>query len=142
MGPRFRGDDSIVLTEMASASLLLVELGNALVVRRLGDRLQIGVDIREVVVRQDRLRVGRHGAVSGAHESGERLDRDWIRRELGAGDAALGLNAVTLPAAVLDIGRLALLGRGGERAATAQKTAEEQAGGERRLPEPANQTHR
>src|SRR5262249_60223061 len=55
-------------------------------------------------------------------ESGERLDRDGIRRELGAGDAALGLHAVTLPAAVLDIGRLALLGRGGERAATARET--------------------
>src|SRR5215472_1801299 len=122
MGPRFRGDDSIVLTEMASASLLLVEQGNALVIRRLGDRLQIGVDIREIVVRQDRLRVGRHGAVGGAHESRERLNRNGIRRELGAG-AALGLHAVTLPAAVLDVSRLALLGRGSDRVATAYETA-------------------
>src|SRR5215831_4716360 len=61
-----------------------------------------------------------------------------IRRELRAGDAALGLHTVTLPAAVLDIGRLALLGRGGERAAT----TECEAGGERRRPKTTNQTHR
>src|SRR5262249_42958646 len=115
-GAEFCYTDAILLP-------LLVEQGNALVICRLGDRLQIGVDIREVVVRQDRLRVRRHGAVGGAHESGERLDRDGLRRELGTGDAALGLNAVTLPTAVLDIGRLAFLGRGGERAATAHGRA-------------------
>src|SRR6516162_5305220 len=131
--PRMRADNG---------SYLLVEQGNVLVIRRLGDRLQIGVDIREVVVGQDRLRIGRHGAIGGAHESGERLDRDGIWRELGPGDTALGLHAVTLPTAVLDIGRLAFLGRGSERAATAQEPAYEQSGGERRLPEITNQTHR
>src|SRR6516225_1636033 len=122
MGPRFRGDDSIVLTEMVLPPLL-VEQGNALVIRRLRDRLQIGVDIREIVVRQDRLRVGRHGAVGRAHESRERLNRNGIRRELGAGDATLALYAVTLPAAVLDVSRLALLGRGSDRVATADEAA-------------------
>src|SRR5262249_35458472 len=123
MGPRFRGDDSIALTEMVSASPLLVEQGNALVIRPLRDRLQIGVDIREIVVRQDRLRERRHGAVGAAYESRECLNRNGIRRELGAGDATLGLHAVTLPAAVLDVSRLALLGRGSDRIATAHEAA-------------------
>src|SRR5207253_11084817 len=115
---------------------LLVEQGDALVIRRLRDRLQIGVDIRKIVVRQDRLRVGRHGAVGGAHKSRERLNRNGVRRELGAGEAALSLHAATLPASVLGVSRLALLGRGGKRAAA----AECEAGGERRRPKTTSPT--
>src|ERR1700737_2441586 len=109
---------------------LLIQQRNGLVVDRLWDRLQIGVDIREIVVRQDRLGVGRHGAIAAAQECRERLDRNRVRRELRAGDATLPLRAVALPAAVLDESGLALLGRGSERSAA----AEEEAGGERRQP--------
>ena len=47
-----------------------------------------------------------------------------------AGDPALTLEAVTLPAAVLDVSSLALFGRRGQRRAA----AEHEAGGERRQP--------
>src|SRR5258708_34210148 len=116
--------------------ILLVEQRNGLVVRGLWDRLQIGVDIREVVVRQDRLGVWRHGAIAAAQERRERLDRDRIGRELRPGDAALPLRAVALPAAVLDEGGLALLGRGCERPAA----AEEKAGGKRQQPSNTHKT--
>jgi hypothetical protein len=50
---------------------------------------------------------------------------------------------MTLPAAMLDEGGFALLGRGGERSsAPTQENPELQAGGERRQPYDTNTTHR
>src|SRR5215467_9854869 len=117
---------------------LLVEQRDALRVRRLRDRLQIGVDVGEIVLRQDFLLVGRHRSVAAAYEGRERLERDRPGRQRLAGNAALPLRAVALPAAVLDKRGLALLGRSGECAAA----TECQAGGERRRPENTYQTHR
>src|SRR5262245_39777469 len=136
MGPRFRGDD-ITAGATSLDRLLLIEQRNALVVGRLGDRLQVGVDVGEVLVREDRLHVGRHGAIGGAHERRERLDRHGIGRELRPGDAALRLEAVAGPAAVLDVRGLALLGRGGQCSAA----AENEAGGERHQLTHTNETH-
>src|SRR6476659_1268400 len=116
---------------MMAARALLVEQGNILVIRPLRDRLQVGVDIGEVVVGEDRLRVRWHGTIAGAHEGGECLDRQWIRRKPRAGLPALTLGAVTLPAAVLDERSFALFGGGGECAAAAQ----DKAGGEYRRPQ-------
>src|SRR5262249_15480401 len=105
------GPGSSAFAETSGVLLaLLVEQRDALGIRRLRDRLQIGVNILEIPGRQDRLRVRRHGAVGGADESREWVDRQGTRRGLGAGAPALSWHAVTLPAAVLDIGRLALLG--------------------------------
>jgi hypothetical protein len=95
---------------------LLIQKRNALVVLRRWNRLEIGVDVGEVRVRQDRLLIRRHGAVAVANEDGERLERHRLRREGLAGGAALSHGAVALPAAVLHVGVLALLGvAGGER---------------------------
>src|SRR2546430_12529505 len=93
----------------AGAARLRVEQRNALVVRRLRLRLQISVDVGEVLVRQDRLLIRRHAAGAEAHEGRERLGRDRIGRELRSGYAALPREAVALPAAVLHEGGLALL---------------------------------
>ena len=49
--------------------------------------------------------------------------------------AALRLEAVTTPAAVLDVGRLALLGRRGKRR---RRSSRSEAGGERRQPKTMN----
>src|SRR5262249_18917007 len=74
----------------------------------------------------------------GAHERHERLGRNWIRRDLRTGDAALALKAVALPAAVLDEGGLALLG--GSRQGDVR---EREGGGECRQPHAHTQrTHR
>jgi hypothetical protein len=62
------------------------------------------VDVGEILIREDGLAVGRHGAVGGAHERGECFKGYGIRRKLGAGRGASALKAVALPAAVLDIG--------------------------------------
>src|SRR6267143_3341300 len=98
------------LARPAGAARLRVEQRNALVVRRLGYRLQISVDVGEVIVRQDRLLIRRHAAGAEAHEGRERFGRDRIGRELRSGHAALTHETVALPAAVLHEGALALLG--------------------------------
>src|SRR5258708_39579990 len=97
----------------AGASRLRVEQRNALVVRRLRLRLQISVDVGEVIVGQDRLLIRRHSAGAETHECRERFGRDRIGRELRPGHAALPHEAVALPAAVLHVGGLALLGGAG-----------------------------
>src|SRR5260221_8583415 len=99
----------------AGASRLRVEQRNALVVRRLGYRLQISVDVGEVLVRQDRLLIRRHAPGAEAHKRRERPRRDRIGRELWSSHRALPHEALALPAAVLHVGGLALLGgTGGE----------------------------
>ena len=70
----------------------------------------------------------------------KRLQRQRLRRQLGAGDPALSLEAVTLPAAMLDKGRLALFGGGGP-CDPCPAAAEDEAGGERRQPTYTNKTH-
>src|SRR5439155_6391818 len=65
------------------------------------DRLQVGIHVLQVGFGQDRLLVGRHLPVGGAHEGGERLGRHRIGRELGPRHRrALPGFAVALEAAV------------------------------------------
>src|SRR5258708_9284747 len=97
----------------ASASRLRVEQRNALVVRRLRLRLQISVDVGEILVRQDRLLIRRHAAGAEAHEGREGFGRYRIGPELRSGHRALPHEAVALPAAVLHVGGLAFLGGAG-----------------------------
>src|SRR5579864_7185252 len=106
----------VVFYEGASAPgvpRLRVQQRNVLVVRRLGQRLQVGVDVGEIVVREDGLGVRRHGAVGMAHEHLHEIERLRVGRELGAGGAALPGEAVAFPAAVLNEGGLAFFGRAG-----------------------------
>src|SRR5438128_12476234 len=111
--PRAASGQNRGLTPTAGA--LRVEQRDVLVVGRLRERLQVGVDVGEVLVRQDRLRVRRHCAFGVAHEDIERLVRHRARGELRAGHASLRREAVALPAAVLHVGGLAFLrGAGGE----------------------------
>src|SRR5258706_8234559 len=77
-----------------SGASLRIEQRNALVVRRLGQRLEVGVDVGEIRFREDRALVRRHRAAGVAHERRERLERHRVRRELRAGDAALPHEAV------------------------------------------------
>ena len=120
-------------SSMSSVVRLLIQQRDGLVVRRLRDRLQIGVDVGQILVREHRLAVGRHGAIGGAHEGRERLDRHRVGRELRAGDPALPHGAVAAPAAELHVGGLAFLGgRGDRRAVPEGELADEETGGERR----------
>src|ERR1700704_4395346 len=65
------------------------------------NRLQIGVNILEVRVRQNLLPERRHGSRRGANEGCQRLVGQRIGRELGAGDRRpLPFGAVALVAAV------------------------------------------
>src|SRR5579872_5106632 len=107
-----------------------VEKRNALRVPPLRDRLQIGVDVRQILVGEDLLAEWRHVAVGGTHEGLQRLERDRIGCELEARHTALPLVAVALPAAVLEKFLLALRGVGRKRA-----LAENEAGGKRRQPD-------
>src|SRR6516165_4668843 len=107
---------------------LLVQERNALVVRGLRNRLQPGMDVGELLVRENALLVRRHGAVGGAHEGRERLDRKRIGCKFGTGDPTLALETVTLPAAMLHKCRFAFLRRGSER----RNRTENETGGEYR----------
>src|SRR5262249_22677433 len=100
-----------------------------LVVRRLRYRRQIGVDIGEVLIRQDLLAIGRHLPVAAANEGRHGFERDRVGREPRAGHAALPYGPVTWPAAVLHERLLSLpgIGRNGS-------VREDEAGGERRQP--------
>src|SRR5258708_12565187 len=93
----------------AGASRLRVEQRNALVVRRLGYRLQISVDVGEVLVRQDRLLIRRHAAGAETHEGRERFGRDRMGRELRSRHRALPPQALALPAPLPPLRRPALL---------------------------------
>ena len=81
--------------------------------------------------------VRRHRPAAVANEVDHGLERHHLRRERGAGDAALPDEAVALPAAVLDVQLLALLGGRRHRRQT-----EHEAGGNRREPDlTTNNTH-
>src|SRR5947207_9236714 len=95
-----------------ATTALRLKQRNAVDVRRLRNRLQVRVDVREIGVGKNLLAVSRHGAVRGAHEGGKCFPRQWIGREALAAaghDRSLAHGTVALPAAVLNKGSLAVL---------------------------------
>src|SRR5579862_3645995 len=99
---------------------------------RLRQRLQISVDIAELVVGQHRGTIWRHRAVAGPHKAHERIERQWRARDhlaVAGGDRALAVVIVALPAAVLDEGGLALFRRGGQRAALSADASQQRHNG-------------
>src|SRR5258705_1197356 len=95
--------------ERFSASRLLGEQRDRLIVGRLRDRRQIGLDVRHGLVRQHSLPLRRHRAIAVADEGRHRFERQRIRRKLRAADGrTLPHGPVTLPAAVLHEVLLAL----------------------------------
>ena len=93
-------------------------------------RLQIGINVVELVVAEDCRPIWRHVAIGVAHEGFKRIERQ--RRAcnhlaVAGRDRTLAVKVVALPAAVLDKGRFAFLGIGGESVALSTE-----AGGKRR----------
>ena len=89
----------------------LLQQIDRLVIGRRRQRRHIGMDVSQFLIRQDLLRIRRHPPVGRADITGKGLIGHRLRGQLGTGHAALGGEAVTLEAAVLDVSNLALFRR-------------------------------
>jgi len=62
------------------------------------NRLQIGVNICKIIIRENLLAIGRHGAIGRTYKARKRVERKGIRRKFRPSYRALPHGAVALPA--------------------------------------------
>jgi hypothetical protein len=118
--PGLSGRDCVLVPEARGSSALRAQRRDVLRVGRLGYRLQVGIDIGQVVIRQNLGAVPRHLTGRGSHEVCERVERQGIGREFETGSPALPHVPVALETADPNVCLLAPGGVGRERGAAAQ----------------------
>lgn len=100
--------DSQVAIDLLGVS---IQQGDGLVIRPFLNRLEVSVDVNQLLVGQDLFAVRGHGPFGMPHEGLYVFNRFGFRGQFGPGNTALPHKAVTPPATIFEIGLFATFGR-------------------------------